>query len=76
MKIKPIKAWAVILPGTKEPFTDLGLDQKSKDGVCRRFILPQTKSGAEAVLRINNVTKRHGYEIIPVLITPLKTNSK
>lgn len=66
-KQKIIKGWAILLPSTGEPFTDLGLDEKGPMGRCRRFIIPETKSGAEAIIKINNL-QGCGYKIVKVEI--------
>lgn len=78
---KKIKAWAVIVPGTDEPFTDLGLDLKDENfNAGRRFILPQKKSIAEGLMKVNGLLskqyKNFGFKIVPVEITysiPKKT---
>ncbi len=68
MKQKILKAWALILPGTNEPYTDLGLDNKNLFGRCRRFILPETKSGAQAIIKINGLHGL-GYKVVSCKIS-------
>lgn len=71
---KKVKAWAVILPGTDMPFTDLGLNLKDENfNAGRRFILPELKSTAEGLLKVNGLldkkNQNYGYKIVPVTIT-------
>lgn len=69
--MKKIKAWVVLVPATNKPLSNLGLDDRAKFGHCRRFILPETKSGAQAMIKTNKLQRR-GCKIVPVLISPIK----
>jgi hypothetical protein len=71
--MKPIKAWAVLVPGTMEPFAVLNSDVVRGTRQYILFCDPDAKEQAEQLSMV--YPEGHRF-VIPVLITPQGRKAK